>query len=273
MIIFAIENMNKLTAKEYIDQLQSSGRYSFQKLDLHQQLNLSDSAVNLALNRLIKKHRIAMIRQGFYIIIPLEYRNMGILPAVWFIHQLMDYLGRPYYVALLSAAAIHGAAHQQPQEFQVITDQSIRTIHVNGLKIRFFKKSNENLDEGVAQVKGENGYIAVSEPELTAIDLIRYSTGVGGINRVSTVLEELSEKIDPYRLVETAKREKILPYIQRLGLIMDKVGFENLTSKLNGWLKENNPPKAALDPGKSYKNVDLNDKWQIYVNTEIETDL
>ena len=273
MIIFAIDIMDKLTVKKYVDQLQSKGRYSFQKSELHNQLYLSDSATNLALNRLMKNHRIVMIRQGFYIIIPLEYRNMGILPASWFIHQLMNYLGRPYYVALLSAAAIHGAAHQQPQEFQVITDQSIRTIHVNELRIKFFKKGNIDIEKGVSQVKTENGYIDVSEPELTAIDLIRYVRGIGGISRVSTVLSELSEKIEPGKLVDAAQREKNLSYTQRLGFILDFVGFESLTSKLHAWLKEKKPPKTPLEPGQPYKNTDLNAKWQVLENTEIETDL
>jgi len=31
----------------------------------------------------------------------------------------------PYHVGLLSAAGHHGASHQQPQEFQVVTDRSI----------------------------------------------------------------------------------------------------------------------------------------------------
>ena len=33
----------------------------------------------------------------------------------------MKELDRPYYLALLNAAAYHGASHQQPQEFFVVT--------------------------------------------------------------------------------------------------------------------------------------------------------
>ncbi|MBU2500813.1 type IV toxin-antitoxin system AbiEi family antitoxin [bacterium] len=33
----------------------------------------------------------------------------------------MRYLAQPYHVGLLSAAAIHGAAHQQPMVFHVVT--------------------------------------------------------------------------------------------------------------------------------------------------------
>jgi hypothetical protein len=50
---------------------------------------------------------------GVAVVVPPEYREAGCPPASWFIHDLMRFLGQPYYVALLTAAAIHGAAHQQ----------------------------------------------------------------------------------------------------------------------------------------------------------------
>ena len=42
------------------------------------------------------------------------------IPADWFIAELMQFLDLPYYVGVLSAAALHGAAHQQAQEFHVV---------------------------------------------------------------------------------------------------------------------------------------------------------
>jgi predicted transcriptional regulator of viral defense system len=274
MIIFAIDIMNagKLSVRNYIDQLQSKGRYTFLKSDLTKSPGLSTAAIELSLNRLLKKHRIAMIRQGFYIIVPLEYQPNGILPASWFIHQLMEYLELPYYVALLSAAAIHGAAHQKSQEFQVITNKSLRTIHARGLRIRFFKKTDLDMEVGLEQIKTENGYINTSVPERTALDLIQYVRQIGGLNRAATVLEELAEKIDSTRLLKNAQKEKSLCFIQRLGFIMDLLGFENLTKKLRGWLEEKKPPKTLLDPALPINTETFNPKWRLYVNSDIDTD-
>ena len=64
----------------------------------------------------------------FYVIVPLEYRAVGAPPVSWFIHDLMKAMELPYYVSLLSAAALHGASHQQPQTFQVMTDRSLRSV-------------------------------------------------------------------------------------------------------------------------------------------------
>jgi len=275
MIIFAIDIMNaeKFSVRSYIDRLQSKGRYTFLKSELTQIPGLSTAAIELSLNRLLKKHRIAMIRQGFYIIVPIEYQLNGILPAAWFIHQLMEYLELPYYVALLSAAAIHGASHQKSQEFQVITNKSLRTIHVRGLRIRFFKKSDLDMEIGLEQIKAENGYINTSVPERTALDLIHYARQIGGLNRAATVLEELSEKIDSSRLLKNAQEEKSLCFIQRLGFIMDLLGFENLTEKLSGWLKTKKPAKTLLDPALPNNIEAFNPKWRLYVNSDIETDI
>ncbi|HAR49066.1 MAG TPA: hypothetical protein DCR81_02985 [Smithella sp.] len=50
----------------------------------------------------------------------------------------MAYLAQPYYVGLLSAASLHGSAHQQPQQFHVVTTTPQREVRKKGLAIRFF---------------------------------------------------------------------------------------------------------------------------------------
>ena len=70
------------------------------------------------------------------------------LPATWFIDALMKHFSQEYYVGLLTAAALHGAAHQQPMTFQVITDKRTRNITVGELFIEFIcKKLGIDQDE------------------------------------------------------------------------------------------------------------------------------
>ena len=76
----------------------------------------SEKATKLSLARLAKKGRIISIHKGYYLIITPQYQTKSILPPTLFINDLMKYLERPYYVGLLSAAQIHGAAHHAPQE-------------------------------------------------------------------------------------------------------------------------------------------------------------
>ena len=54
-----------------------------------------------------------------------------------------NYLGKPYYVGLLSAAALHGAAHQQPMTDYIVTQTPApRNISNKRLKIAFFAKKH-----------------------------------------------------------------------------------------------------------------------------------
>ena len=64
----------------WIDSKQSKGIYYFIKEEFMQALDLTKPAFNLALNRLINKKRVSRIRAGFYVIIPLEYSETGMIP-------------------------------------------------------------------------------------------------------------------------------------------------------------------------------------------------
>ena len=105
----------------WVDSRQEQGLYFFTREDAIESLQFTEEAFKKAAARLAKKKRILRIRSGFFVIVPLEYRTTGILPAEWFIADLTAYLEQPYYVGLLSAASLQGAAHQQPQQFQVVT--------------------------------------------------------------------------------------------------------------------------------------------------------
>jgi len=87
-------------------------------------LGVSVIAARSSIRRLKSKGLVAAPHRGFYVVVPPEYRRLGCLPADQFIPQLMQHLGLSYYAALLTAGRYHGAAHQQPQVFQVMVAQN-----------------------------------------------------------------------------------------------------------------------------------------------------
>ena len=92
-----------------------------------------------SLHRLHAKRRIHRVRKGFYVLVPLQHASAGIIPTEWFIADLMAYLGQPYYIGCLSAAERHGAAHQRPQELQVVVPVHLRIVHTPALRVRFLR--------------------------------------------------------------------------------------------------------------------------------------
>jgi len=99
------------TLEHWIDSLQARGRYTFLRQEAITDRGLSAESVKKALHRLAKRQRVAKIKDYFYAIVPLEYQSAGAPPPTWFICDLMEAMKLPYYVGLLSAAAIHGASH------------------------------------------------------------------------------------------------------------------------------------------------------------------
>ena len=256
----------------WVDARQSQGIYFFTRKEALNVLGRSPAAFKQAAARLVKKKRIARIHRGFFIIIPLEYAAIGILPPEWFIADLMHYIDRPFYVGLLSAAALHGAAHQQPQQFQVVTTLPLRKLRAGGLAIRFFSKS-KFAGVPLTSIKVQTGHIPVSAPEATAFDLIRYSRRIGGLDRALTVLQELSEKMEPAKLVQAAKVEKNLACAQRLGFLLEKAGFKDLSRMLFQWVQRQKPLPVKLEPSLPSRGSGKDERWRLLVNLDIEGDL
>jgi predicted transcriptional regulator of viral defense system len=261
-----------LNLSSWVDSLQSQGRYFFTREQAFIELKASKASFLNAALRLARKKRIVRITRGFYIIIPLEYAATGILPPEWFIADLMHYLKRPCYVGLLSAATLLGAAHQQPQEFQVITTAPLRTLEKGNLSVRFFTKKNFSA-AGIDRIKVQTGFLAVSSPESTAFDLVCYARQIGGLDRVLTIIQELGEKVDAGKLAAAAKAEGNLALAQRLGWLLEKAGFENKTQKLAAWVSKKNPLPARLDPALPTKGCEKNERWSLLINTTVEGDL
>src|SRR5579883_1475975 len=105
-----------LRAAEFVAGIAASGRHHFTMAEAVRALGGSAPAVRASLRRLKARGEIADPYRGFHVIVPPEYRSIGCLPAEQFIPQLMEHLGEQYYVALLSAAELHGAAHQRRSE-------------------------------------------------------------------------------------------------------------------------------------------------------------
>jgi predicted transcriptional regulator of viral defense system len=271
-----MKNKLNINVSSWIENLEKKGRNSFSLLQLEEELpNYSEIAIKSALKRLSKKGKIVSIHKGFYLIISVPYANRGILPAALFIDSFMNYLQRPYYVGLLSAAALYGASHQQPQEYFVVTDFPVlRPSHKKGQKINFISKKTIER-RLLKERKTESGYVKVSSPVLTASDLVQFEKRSGGITRVAAVLNELVEEIDPKEFNSVFFEAIPTTVVQKLGYLIEKViRNENLANKLFKASKENQLDfyRIPLKPSASLKGFLSDNRWKVIANIEIEMD-
>ena len=258
--------------EEYIDSVRAKGRYAFTLEELKDKLEVTDKALLQNLYRLKAKNKIVQIRKGFYTILPAEYSRYGVIPSNMYLDDMMLSLNKNYYLGLISAAAIHGASHQQSMETFVITEKpALRDIKNKKLKINFLVK-NERNKEDIKKVKTEAGYINVSSPELTALDLLYYVDKLG-MNRVITILKELVEVIKPSILTKTAKNYSQIAAVQRLGYLLEyELENDKLSQAVYITIADKKGANIPLMPGKNKKGI-TNTKWRIINNINIESDL
>lgn len=261
-----------LSVSEYIDGLQGRARYTFSLEEVREATRIQSDALTKALQRLTRVRRLCQIRRAFYVIVPIEYSSTGVLPPDWFIDDFMRYIKLPYYVGLLSAASFHGAGHQQSQEFQIVVPCHERSINRKNLKFSFFRYSNM-AKVPTAKIKTFTGYVPVSTPESTALDLCRFAGSIGGLSVTLAILTELAKNMSPEALITSAKIEAELSQVQRLGWLLEESGNAKLVAPLADWLSFKQPSKAPLDASKPCKGFKKDSRWQVIVNTKPESDI
>lgn len=192
-------------------------------------------------------------------------------PATWFIDDLMRHLGRSYYVSLLSAAALHGAGHQQPMALQVIVDAPEREITVGRVRIEFHA-SGRVREAATIRMQTETGTMNVATPETTAFDLVRYPAASGYWNTIATVLVELADILDLKHLAAGADRVARTD-VQRLGWLLDHIGESSLADSLADTLRGKRLQHVPLTTGRESTDAPLNERWKILENDSVEVDL
>jgi predicted transcriptional regulator of viral defense system len=255
----------------FVEDTQAAGRYTFSGTEARVALGVSETALDSAVRRLRARGRLVAPRRGFFVIVPTEYRTAGAPPPSWFIDDLMQFLGQPYYVGLLSAAALHGASHQQSMVFQVVTDRPTRSAEAGRARIEF-RASGMAEDSPVTSMQTETGSMRVSTPETTAFDLVKFSSVCGGWSNVATVLSELAERIDPASLHSLAETRKS-PEVQRLGFLLDRAGGPRLADALLRSLAARRYRPVPLARDMPSGDAMAAQPWRVIPNVEVELDL
>jgi predicted transcriptional regulator of viral defense system len=268
------ETFLRLTASEYIKQLQSFEEYSFSIEEVIKNASKDSVAVKREISRLVEKKEILNLRKGFYLIIPPRYATSEKLPIQLYAEKLFKYLDRKYYVGLYNAAKYHGASHQQSQrDYLIIETPKLISIKKKSFDIQFFTtgawpKSNIEIK------KSDAGEYKISSPALTFIDLIHHHTKIGGLNRMLASLEELTEEMHEIDMTELISWYPHKSTLQRAGFLLGELNGEStLTYIIHEKLKQQPYFPVLLSPKKTQKPGAVDNKWKVDVNIKLESDL
>jgi predicted transcriptional regulator of viral defense system len=268
------------TVRHWIETLPKRGRLTFSKEDLERQFPTTPMRnIRNVLFRLTQKKKVQSVWHGFYTTIPDKYGLKGIVPPIDYIDSLMNRLHRPYYIGVISAAAFQGAGHQQPQEFSVvISGAPLRTKLKGDVKINFICRK-VFPEQFVNTLETRTGKANISSPELTAFDVLQYERHCGGLNRVATMLVELTECLDFTSLSKDFLALFNCAVIQRMGYLLDTVlERQDLADALykhciNFGIEFRKRALFTRHKNFDSASVTTNDKWKIVVNGEVEPDI
>jgi predicted transcriptional regulator of viral defense system len=249
----------------------SHGINSLTTNEVAELLGTTANQVSPRLASAIKRGEWIAPARGLWIPVPPEYRNWGGPPAVEFIDALMRYRDIGYYLGWLSAAAVYGSAHHAPQVTQIATSRPIRDRKIGRVHLRFYARSNiEELPTVSRTVR--YGTVKVSTPEVTALDICSDIGIAGGIGNVATVIAGLVEESP----LSTDQLVSLSTYytpaaVRRLGWLLehrtDAGGLDGLAAVIS---------QSAVTPSLldslSPLQGNLDKRWMVRINTEVETE-
>jgi predicted transcriptional regulator of viral defense system len=259
-----------LSARDYVADLAAGGRHHFTGAEALAALGGSRVAVRAALRRLGRRSEISSPYRGFHVIVPPEYRRLGCLPPEQFVPQLMGHLQERYYVALLSAAELHGAAHQRPQRFQVMVAKNRRPIECGSVRVQFVARQ-DLAKTPVVEMNTPRGKIRVSSREATVLEVVGYADKCGGLDNVANVLSELAEAVEPSKLLASARLCPIA-WSQRLGYLLDATDHSELANALIDHVREHASTVAPLLRAKPLTGAPRASRWKLAINETVEPD-
>lgn len=269
------------TLGSYIKNIRTKGRKSFTAKEAIKELGVTQQQFNDRIHYLKKSGEIISPSRGFYIIVAPEEIPQGAPNAADLTIMLMKHLKQDYYACLLSAAQQYGAAHQRPMIFQVMVNKQMKPLRFGAIGINFiYKKSLDALP--TQDFTKKVGYLKVSSPELTAMDLVLYTRKSAGLGNVATVLYELIDSIDADNLVALAKQTNGKGWVQRLGYILEQLDSDDdksakhkakVIDKLAKYLAKQELTYLKLTPELPSKGCSRDSKWKIIENTTVESDL
>jgi predicted transcriptional regulator of viral defense system len=250
------------------DALIAKGRYWATTAELEEMTGQRDAVLRTSLARLTKEGRVFSPARGFYVVVPSEYRSWKVLPAEWFIDGMMKHLGRDYYVGFLNAAALHGASHQAPQTFRVVTTQWLKDRDIKRVRLRF------TTSEHVADMPTERrtvptGYMTIATPETTVVDLAWRPSLGGGISNVATVIKEIG-KLDTEVLARIAPLRNRAT-VRRTGWLIERFRPDLDSHWLRVVARPDEGEPALLVPGR--KRGELDRTWGLRINATVEPDV
>ena len=122
------------------------------------------------------------------------------------------------------------------------------------------------------QRKAPTGYFHLATSEITAYDIVAYHRSCPSLDHAATVFVELGEVLAEEKLAGLVGSGCILSVLQRVGWLLDFVGWKEKTGALHEALSKKRLLWRSLETRLAGEG-DRNKRWKIVVNTDVQPDI
>ena len=260
--------VERVRAPELADWVLAHGRGSLTTAQIAELLGVAEDQVRQRLHAPARRGEWVQPTRGLWVPVPPEYRTWGAPPGIEIVDMIMRHRGIGYYVGWLSAAAIHGAAHQAPQVFQVAVDRQIRDRTVGRTRFVFAQREVAGIPTIAHPTR--DGSAQVSTVAATMLDVADDMLRAAGIDNAATVIVELSEH-QSFDATDLARLAPLFPAAagRRVGWMLSQFTERDDLEPLQVAVRDLVSSPSRLDP---YSNVGgpVDSDWMLSVNREVE---
>lgn len=261
----------RVRAPELADWALAHGRGSLTTTEVALLLDVPEDQVRRRLHAPARRAEWVQPTRGMWVPVPPEYRTWGAPPGIEIVDTMMRHRGIGYYVGWLSAAAVHGAAHQAPQVFQVAVDRQLRDRVAGRTRFSFAQRPVARVPTIAFPTR--DGSARVSTVAATMLDVANDMLRAAGIDNAATVIVELTEH-DSFDVADLVSLAPLFPAAagRRVGWMLatftDRDDLEPLRTAVVPLV----PSASQLDP---YSNVSgaVDTAWMLTINRDVEPDL
>ncbi len=258
----------RVRAPELADWALAHGRGSLTSSEVAELLGIGEDQVRQRLNAPARRGEWVQPTRGLWVPVSPEYRTWGAPPGIEIVDAMMRHRQIGYYVGWLSAAELHGAAHQAPQVFQVAVDRHTRDRIVGRTRFVFAQRDVSAIP--TIDHPTRDGTARVSTVAATMLDIADDLTRAAGIDNAATVIIELSEH-HTFHINDLVQLAPSFPAAagRRVGWILSRFTDRDDLAPLRHTVAPAAASPSRLDPFTSDTGP-VDTAWMLAINRELE---
>ncbi|MEI6107544.1 MAG: type IV toxin-antitoxin system AbiEi family antitoxin [Opitutae bacterium] len=201
--------------------LREQGRDTVRAADVIELMGAERSARKV-IHSLLRKGWLMRLTPGHYLFLPPERgpENLGENNAI----AIASAVTAPCYVGWWAAASYHGFTTQKPASVAVAARRDMPVRVIEGTEIRFIHvASRKFFGYKPYDVYGRSA--TISTPAKTVVDCLDRPALAGGPTEVVRIVYGASVDTSADEVADAALRMKSTSLVQRLGFVMDLVGW------------------------------------------------